>query len=150
MELGGEVHLKRASELGRSAEGEVDVLAQHLGDVGARHLHTLGEVGLRDAQLLHAQENLAQECRAYMVDGFQERSWSSELELESGGGDFLSWSQELELESGVYFFINVVSIRLISAAKVSTSSIVSRYPSSFAISSCVIVSYSEPRAIDRK
>ena len=77
-------------------------------------------------------------------------SWSQELELESGGGDFLSWSQELELESGVYFFINVVSIRLISAAKVSTSSIVSRYPSSFAISSCVIVSYSEPRAIERK
>ena len=59
MELGGEVHLERASEFGRSAEGEVDVLAQHLGDVGARDLHPLGEVSLRDAKLLHAQENLA-------------------------------------------------------------------------------------------
>ena len=32
-----------------------------------------------------------------MIDGLQERSWSSELELESGGGDFFlvgvkSWS----------------------------------------------------------
>ena len=34
-----------------------------------------------------------------------------------------SWSYELELESGMYFFINVVSIRLISDAKTSTSSI---------------------------
>ena len=96
MEFGGEVHLESAGELGRSAEGEVDVLAENLGDVGARDLHALGEVGLRDAQLLHAQENLPQERRAYMVDSFQERSWSSELELESGGGDFLvgvqSWS----------------------------------------------------------
>ena len=49
MEFGGEVHLESASELGRSAEGEVDVLAEHLGDVGARDLHTLGEVGLGDA-----------------------------------------------------------------------------------------------------
>ena len=68
MELGGEVHFKRPRELGRSAEGEVDVLAQHLGDVRARHLHALGEVGLGEPQLLHAQENLPQECRADMVD----------------------------------------------------------------------------------
>ena len=59
MELGGEVHLERAGELGRSAEREVDVLAQHLGDVGARHLHALREVGLGEPKLLHAQENLA-------------------------------------------------------------------------------------------
>ena len=59
MEFGGEVHLERAGELGRSAEGEVDVLAEHLGDVGARDLHALREVSLGDAQLLHAQENLA-------------------------------------------------------------------------------------------
>ena len=50
------------STLGRSAEREVDVLAQHLGDVGARHLHALREVGLGEPELLHAQENLAQEC----------------------------------------------------------------------------------------
>ncbi len=62
MELGGEVHLECAGELGRSAEGEVYVLAEHLGDVGARDLHPLGEVGLGDAQLLHAQEDLPQEC----------------------------------------------------------------------------------------
>ena len=61
MELGGEVHFKRPRELGRSAEGEVDVLAQHLGDVGARDLHPLSEVSLRDAQLLHAEEDLPQE-----------------------------------------------------------------------------------------
>ena len=150
MEFGDEVHLECASKLGRRAKGEVYVLAEHLGDVGTRDLHALREVGLGEPELLHAQKNLSQERRADVIDCLQERSWSSELELESGGGDFLSWSQELELESGVYFFINVVSIRLISAAKVSTSSIVSRYPSSFAISSCVIVSYSEPRAIERK
>ena len=62
MEFGGEVHLESASEFGRSAEGEVDVLAEHLGDVGARDLHALGKVGLGDAQLLHAEEDLAQEC----------------------------------------------------------------------------------------
>ena len=59
MEFGGEVHLESAGEFGRSAEGEVDVLAQHLGDVRARDLHTLGEVSLGDAQLLHAEKNLA-------------------------------------------------------------------------------------------
>ena len=68
MEFGGEVHLESAGELGRSAEGEVDVLAEHLGDVGARDLHPLGKVGLRDAKLLHAEKDLPQECRAYMVD----------------------------------------------------------------------------------
>ena len=97
MELGGEVHLECAGELGRRAEGEIDVLAQHLGDVGARHLHALREVGLGEPELLHAEKNLPQERRADMVDSFQERSWSSELELESGGGDFFlvgvkSWS----------------------------------------------------------
>ena len=66
-------------------------------------------------------------------------SWRHELELELelerrvGVGEW--WDYELELESGVYFFINVVSIRLISAAKASASSIDSRYPISFAISS---------------
>ncbi len=71
MELGGEVHLERASELGRSAEGEVDVLAEHLSDVGARDLHALGEVGLGEPELLHTEEDLPQECRAYMVNSLQ-------------------------------------------------------------------------------
>ena len=97
MELRRKVHLECARELCRRAEGEVDVLAQHLGDVGARDLHALREVGLGEPELLHAQEDLPQECRADMVDCLQERSWSSELELESGGGDFFlvgvkSWS----------------------------------------------------------
>ena len=69
MEFGGEVHLESAGELGRSAEREVDVLAQHLGDVGARDLHALREVGLGDAQLLHAEKNLPQEGRADVIDG---------------------------------------------------------------------------------
>ena len=59
MEFGGEVHLECARELCRRAEGEVDVLVQHLRDVGTRDLHPLREVSLGDAQLLHAQENLA-------------------------------------------------------------------------------------------
>ena len=71
MEFGGEVHLECASKLGRSAEGEVDVLAEHLGDVGARDLHPLGKVGLGDTEFLHAEKNLPQECRAYMVDCLQ-------------------------------------------------------------------------------
>ena len=62
MEFGGEVHLECARELGRSAEGEVDVLAEHLGDVGTRDLHALREVGLGEPKLLHAQEDLPQEC----------------------------------------------------------------------------------------
>ena len=60
--------MESASEFGRSAEGEVDVLAEHLCDVGARYFHPLGEVGLRDAKLLHAQEDLAQEGRADVVN----------------------------------------------------------------------------------
>ena len=71
MEFGGEVHLESAGEFGRRAEGEVDVLAQHLGDVGARDLHALGEVGLGEPELLHAQEDLPQECRADVIDGLQ-------------------------------------------------------------------------------
>ena len=71
MEFGGEVHLESAGELGRSAEGEVDILAEHLGDIGARHLHPLGEVGLGEPELLHAQKNLPQKRRANMVDCFQ-------------------------------------------------------------------------------
>ena len=59
MEFGGEVHLESAGELGRSAEGEVDVLVQHLRDVRTRDLHALREVGLGEPELLHAQENLA-------------------------------------------------------------------------------------------
>ena len=73
-------------------------------------------------------------------------SSSSRMELENRD----SWSYEFEFEKGVYFFISEVSIRLISEAKVSTSSIDSKYPNSFAISSCVIVSYNEPRAIAKK
>ena len=115
MELGGEVHFKCASKLGRRAEGEVDVLAEHLGDVGARDLHALGEVGLGDAQLLHAQENLPQECRADVIDCLQERSWSSELELESGEGDFFlvgvkSWSWRVV---GEIFLVGVKSWRAV-------------------------------------
>ena len=69
MELRRKVHLESASELSRSAEGEVDVLAEHLGDVGARDFHPLGKVGLGDTEFLHAEKNLAQEYRADMVDG---------------------------------------------------------------------------------
>ena len=69
MEFGGEVHLECARELCRSAEGEVDVLAEHLGDVGTRDLHALREVGLGEPKLLHAQKNLPQECRADVIDG---------------------------------------------------------------------------------
>ena len=68
MEFGDEVHLECASKLGRRAEGEVDVLAEHLGDVGARDLHALREVGLGEPKLLHAQKNLPQERRADMID----------------------------------------------------------------------------------
>ena len=71
MEFGREVHLESASKLGRRAEGEVDVLAEHLGDVRARDIHPLGEVRLRQPQLLHAEEDLAKKSGADVVDGFQ-------------------------------------------------------------------------------
>ena len=47
MEFGREVHLESASKLGRRAEGEVDVLAEHLCDVRPRDIHPLGELSLR-------------------------------------------------------------------------------------------------------
>ena len=52
-EVREEVHLEGPSELGRSAEGEVHVLAENLGDVRTGHFHALGELRLRDAQFLH-------------------------------------------------------------------------------------------------
>ena len=69
MEFGGEVHLECARKLCRRAEGEVDVLVQHLRVVGTRDLHALREVGLGEPELLHAQKNLTQERRADVIDG---------------------------------------------------------------------------------
>ena len=63
--------MQRPRELRRSAEREIDVLTQHLGDVRARDLHALRELGLGDAKLLHAKKDLAQESRANMINCFQ-------------------------------------------------------------------------------
>ena len=71
-EVGEEVHLEGVGQLCRGAEGEVDVAGEDLGHVRARDVHAAGELGLADAQLLHAAENLPQKCRTNMVDCSQE------------------------------------------------------------------------------
>ena len=109
MEFGGEVHLERAGELGRGAEGEVDVLVQHLRDVRARDLHALSEVGLGDAKLLHAEKNLPQEGRADMVYGFHLTTSSRPLEYAAEYFTFglcaeLPWDRFIVSQSSGYIF----------------------------------------------
>jgi len=130
MELGGEVHFKRPRELGRSAEGEVDVLAEHLGDVGARDLHALGEVGLGDAQLLHAEKNLSQECRADVID-CSHRGQGSGVRGQ---------------EAGVSLRMRTFRILPSSEESSSSGSTSPTKPRSLAISNCVSTSNSDPRA----
>ena len=60
-ELREEVHLQGAGQFRRRAEGYVDVLVQHLGDVRTRHLHALRKLRLRHAELLHPAQNAAKE-----------------------------------------------------------------------------------------
>ena len=70
-EFGEEVHLERFREPRGCAEGEVDVLVQHFRNIRTRHLHALGKLGLRHAQLLHAAEYAAEERGANMVNCVQ-------------------------------------------------------------------------------
>jgi len=70
-EVGEEVHFQCICQLCRGFEREVDVVGEDLGDVRARDIHAPGELGLGDAQLLHAQEYLAEKRGADVVDGFQ-------------------------------------------------------------------------------
>ncbi len=65
--IGKEIHLERIGEFRRRAEGEVHVLAQHLGDVRPRHFHTPGKFRMRNAQLFHPPQDTPQKCRAYPV-----------------------------------------------------------------------------------
>ena len=67
-EVGEEVHLEGAGELRRRAEGEIDVLMEHLRDVWARDLHALRQLRLRHAQLLHSKEYAPEKCGAYAIN----------------------------------------------------------------------------------
>ena len=66
--FGEKIHLERVRELRRRTEGEVHVLAQHFRDVRTRDLHALGKLRLRNAQLLHATEDAAEEGGGDMVN----------------------------------------------------------------------------------
>ena len=66
-ELGEEVHLQGAGELRRRSEGYVDVLMEHLRDVRTRHLHALRKLRLRHPQLLHPEQNAAEERRTDFI-----------------------------------------------------------------------------------
>ena len=67
-QIGEEVHLEGIGQFRRGAEGEVDVAGEDLGYVRTRDVHAPGELGLADAQLLHAAEDAAEERRADMVN----------------------------------------------------------------------------------
>ncbi len=66
-QLREEVHLEGIRQLGRRAKGEVDVLAQHLGDVWTRDVHPRRELRLRHPKLLHPKQNAAKECRTDFI-----------------------------------------------------------------------------------
>ena len=63
--------MEGAGEFRSGTEREVDVLPQHLCDIGPGDFHTLREVGLGKTEFLHAEEYLAEECRADMINSFQ-------------------------------------------------------------------------------
>ena len=67
-QAGEEVHLEGVGQFCRGPEREIDVVGENLGDVWPRHVHPPGELGLADAQLLHAAKNAAEERRAYPVN----------------------------------------------------------------------------------
>ena len=71
-EVGEEVHLEGVGEFRSGAEGEVDVAGEDLGYVRTRDVHAPGELGLADAELLHAAEDAAEERGGDMVDCLQE------------------------------------------------------------------------------
>ena len=66
-QIGEEVHLQGAGELRRRAEGNVDVQVEHLRDVRTRHLHALSKLRLRHSQLLHPEQNAAEERRTDFI-----------------------------------------------------------------------------------
>ena len=70
-EIGEEVHFQRICQLCRGFEREVDVAREDFGYVRARDIHPPGELGLRDAQLLHTPEDTTKKRGAYMVNSFQ-------------------------------------------------------------------------------
>ena len=69
-EFGEEVHLEGVGELRRRAEGEIDVLMQHLRDVRTRHLHAPRKFCLRHAKLLHPPQYPPQKHRPNPVYRF--------------------------------------------------------------------------------
>ena len=60
-EVGEEIHFQRICQFCRGLEREVDVAGEDLGYVRPRDIHPPCELGLGDAQLLHATEDLAKE-----------------------------------------------------------------------------------------
>ncbi len=68
MEFREEVHAEGVGELGRSAEGYVDVAMEDLGDVRARDVHALREGRLREAKGFHPKNELAEECGTDAID----------------------------------------------------------------------------------
>ena len=81
LERGKKIHLQGIRQFRRRAEGEVHILMQHLRDVRPRHLHPPRQLRLRNAQFLHPEQNLPQECRSYFVDGGHRREFG-ELEVD--------------------------------------------------------------------
>ena len=69
-EVGEEVHLEGVGQFRSGAEREVDVAGEDLGYVRPRDIHPPCELGLRDAELLHATEDTTKEGGADMVNCF--------------------------------------------------------------------------------
>ena len=67
-------------------------MGENLGNVWTRDVHPLGELGLADAQLLHAAKDAAEERRADMVKCGQGEmgKWVSEG-VREWGSEGVSW-----------------------------------------------------------
>ena len=88
-QIGKEVHLQGVGELRRRAEGYVDVLVKHLGDVRTRHLHALRKLRLRHAELLHPEQNAAKERRTNFI-------YCGQWNMENGKLKVVSFNAEAQ------------------------------------------------------
>ncbi len=117
MEFREEVHAEGVGELGRSAEGYVDVAMEDLGDVRARDVHALRDRSLGEPLLLHEHDHLPEKGGTDSVNcvhgagcgvrGDAPRPWGMQpnTSLEDAG------STQLAPSCNLYYTINRCDVR---------------------------------------